>query len=88
MAKLWWTVLRGASSHHENPFVILCSHDATEESGECVGVSLMYSGNFLMECEYDQINQTRLTMGIHPQAFRWVLEDGDSFTLPGGGYGI
>ena len=74
--------VRGASSHHENPFVILCSHDATEESGECVGVSLMYSGNFLMECEYDQINQTRLTMGIHPQAFRWVLEDGDSFTTP------
>ena len=74
--------VRGASSHHENPFAILCSHDATEDSGECVGLSLLYSGNFLLECEHDQLNQTRLTLGLHPQAFRWLLEDGDSFTTP------
>ena len=27
--------VRGNSSHHYNPFSILCSKDATEEHGEC-----------------------------------------------------
>lgn len=74
--------LRGASSHQQNPFMILCDHDATETAGECWGTSLLYSGNFIAECEYDQIWQTRLTMGIHPHAFRWVLEQGECFTTP------
>lgn len=74
--------LRGASSHQQNPFMILCDHDATETAGDCWGMSLLYSGNFIAECEYDQIWQTRLTMGIHPHAFRWVLEQGGSFTTP------
>ena len=74
--------LRGASSHQQNPFMILCDHDATETAGECWGMSLLYSGNFIAECEYDQIWQTRLTMGIHPHAFRWVLEQGECFTTP------
>lgn len=74
--------LRGASSHQQNPFMILCNHDATETAGDCWGMSLLYSGNFIAECEYDQIWQTRLTMGIHPHAFRWILEKGESFTTP------
>jgi hypothetical protein len=31
---------RGYSSHQYNPFVILCDHDATEDTGCCFGASV------------------------------------------------
>ena len=37
---------RGTSSHHHNPFVILCRPEACEEQGECFSFSLLYSGSF------------------------------------------
>lgn len=86
--------LRGTSSHQQNPFVILCEKGAGEDWGECYGMSLVYSGNFLAEAEVDQLDQTRFVMGIHPQGFRWYLEKGETFTTPevifsfsGSGYG-
>lgn len=50
---------RGSSSHHHNPFVILCDKDATEDYGNCYGISLVYSGNFEAQIELDQLNQVR-----------------------------
>ena len=73
---------RGASSHHYNPFLILAGHDTTEEHGECYGFSFLYSGDFLGEAEYDQIDQTRLVLGIHPGNFNYKVEPGQSFTAP------
>lgn len=74
--------VRGNSSHHYNPFSILCSKDVTEEQGECFAFSMLYSGEFQMEVERDQINQTRLVCGIHPDNFTWVLEPEECFTTP------
>lgn len=74
--------LRGMSSHHHNPFLIFCSRKAEEDYGECYGMSLVYSGNFLAEAEVDQLDQTRVVMGIHPEQFTWKLNPGDSFTAP------
>ena len=74
--------VRGMSSHHYNPFSILCESSATETAGECWGVSFLYSGEFLMEVELDQVSQTRLICGIHPDNFAWVLEPGESFQTP------
>lgn len=74
--------LRGSSSHQQNPFVILCEKGSREEWGECYGMSLVYSGNFLAETEMDQLNQVRFVMGIHPEGFRWRLEKGEVFTTP------
>lgn len=34
--------VRGTSSHHYNPFAILCGPDATETQGLCYGVSFVY----------------------------------------------
>ncbi len=45
---------RGASSHHHNPFVILCDHESGEDYGECYGFMLMYSGNHAEQIETDQ----------------------------------
>ena len=35
-----------------------------------------------MEAEKDQMDQTRLICGIHPDNFAWKLEPGESFTAP------
>ncbi len=74
--------VRGTSSHHENPFIILCEKNANEEYGECYGAAFVYSGNFIVEAEVDQLDQTRLSMGIHPDGFRYRLAAGELFTAP------
>lgn len=74
--------VRGASSHQHNPFAILCSKDTTEEAGPCYGTALVYSGNFSIEVEKDQMSQTRLTVGINSQRFAWTLEAGAEFYTP------
>ncbi|MDO5549389.1 MAG: alpha-galactosidase [Eubacteriales bacterium] len=73
---------RGTSSHNHNPFVILKRPETTEFSGEAIGFSLVYSGNFLAQAEVDTWGTTRLTMGINPFQFDWKLEPGESFQTP------
>ena len=79
-----WSVgsIRGTSSHHHNPFVILCDRNTEETYGNCYGYALAYSGNFLFETEVDQVGHTRVAMGIHPYHFSWTLEQGESFETP------
>lgn len=73
---------RGASSHQQNPFVILAEKETTERQGLCYGFSLLYSGGFHVQAEVDPFEQTRLVMGIDDEDFRWILEPGGSFTTP------
>ena len=47
--------VRGTSSHHHNPFVILCEPEAGEEWGLCYGAMLVYSGNFQAAAERTQL---------------------------------
>ena len=74
--------VRGTSSHHYNPFVIVSDKNTDEEKGGCYGFSFLYSGEFLMEAERDQVNQTRLICGIHPDNFAWNLQPGEEFDTP------
>lgn len=73
---------RAASSHHYNPFLMLSEHTTTEEQGECYGFSFLYSGDFLGEVECDQMEQTRVAMGIHPDNFDFLLAPGERFSTP------
>lgn len=73
---------RGASSAQQNPFLALLSKGADEKSGEVYAVSLVYSGNFFAGAEVDQYATTRLSMGINPFDFTWLLESGESFQAP------
>jgi alpha-galactosidase len=73
---------RGASGHQQNPFIALLSKDTTEEHGEVYGFSLVYSGNFLAQAEVDQYHTTRVSMGINPFGFSWILEPGETFQTP------
>ena len=74
--------VRGTSSHHYNPFVIVSEKNTDEEKGGCYGFSFLYSGEFRMEAEKDQIDQTRLICGIHPDNFAWNLQPGERFDTP------
>lgn len=73
---------RGTSSHQQNPSVILCEPDCTESSGACIGAFLLYSGSFQTQIEVDQLRQTRLVMGLHPDLFQWTLQPNDTFATP------
>ncbi len=74
--------VRGSSSHQQNPFIILCDKNATEDYGKCYGFSLIYSGNFLAEAELDQYDQLRLVMGIHPKQFVYEVKPQETFECP------
>jgi len=74
--------MRGNSSHEHNPFVVLMRPSATENSGEVMGFSLVYSGNYRIQAEVDTHNMTRVTMGINPATFDWKLAHGESFQTP------
>lgn len=73
---------RGSSSHQQNPFVALLSPGAGEDHGDAYGFSLVYSGSFVASAEVDQFKTTRLSMGINPFDFNWLLEQGESFQAP------
>ena len=73
---------RGMSSHHSNPFVILCDPKTGEDAGACWGFMLVYSGNHLEEIEVDQMGSVRLVAGIHPDGFAWPLQPGEAFDAP------
>ena len=73
---------RGTSSHQQNPFIIVCDHEATEDHGDCYGMMLAYSGGFKAELENNQINSVRAVMGIDDTYFSWKLEPGQSFHTP------
>ena len=73
---------RGHSSHHHNPFVILCEKNASEDYGECYGFSLLYSGSFRMQIEKDQFDSVRMTGGLSDEEFLWELKAGESLAAP------
>ncbi|MTL68809.1 alpha-galactosidase, partial [Turicibacter sanguinis] len=74
--------MRGTSSHQYNPFLALKRPNADEFSGEVYGFSFVYSGNFLAQAEVDTYGVTRITMGLHPNRFNWVLNQGEVFQTP------
>ncbi len=74
--------LRGHSSHQHNPFFILKRPFTTEHSGEALGISLLYSGNFLAQVEVDPHCTSRVMIGIHPAQFCWHLKPGEAFQTP------
>lgn len=74
--------LRGNSSHEQNPFVVLKRRNTDERQGEAIGLSLVYSGNFLIQAQVDAFDTTRVLAGIHPFDFDWKLDCGEYFQTP------
>ncbi|MBQ8163227.1 MAG: alpha-galactosidase [Clostridia bacterium] len=74
--------IRGASSHMQNPFAMICDKNATEDYGSVWGLAFVYSGNFEICAEKDHQEKTRLTMGINHENFKFEILPNDVFICP------
>jgi len=74
---------RGGSSHQHSPFLAVSSGGApAEESGNVLAMTLVYSGNFEANAEVNEQGRVRVSMGVHPEGFRWTLPRGGLFASP------
>ena len=72
----------GTSSGRANPFVMLGTSKTTEDTGDCYGFNLVYSGNHYEAVEVNGYGKTRFVSGINPQGFCWQLAKGEEFLSP------
>ena len=73
---------RGSSSAMLNPFAALADPETTETSGEVYGAAFVYSSDFRILAEGNQMENTRFQVGLNPETFSWKLEPGECFTTP------
>ena len=73
---------RGASGSAQQPFISLVRPQTTEATGEVYGFHFVYSGNFAIEVEVDNYEQTRVLVGINAHHFSWQLEPNQAFQTP------
>ena len=73
---------RGYSSHQMNPFLAVLSEGCGEESGECYGFNLLYSGSFAITADVSHNKSIRVQGGINDCLFGWQLQGGESFVTP------
>ena len=74
--------VRGASSQQTSPFLALTGDGCTEDSGECMGFALCWSGSFFANVHVDQFSSARVMMGVQPFDFSWELKGGECFRCP------
>lgn len=72
----------GTSSNRANPFVMLSKEKTTEDTGDCYGFNLIYSGNHYEAVEVNGYGKTRFVAGINPQSFCFKIGAGESFEAP------
>ncbi len=73
---------RGTSSAMINPFAALADAETTENAGDVYGFAFVYSSDFKISAEGNQMKQTRMQVGLNPETFCWKLMPGESFTTP------
>lgn len=73
---------KGVSSSDHNPFIILNATKTTEETGDCYGFSLVYSGSFEAVVERNPFSMIRVQMGINSFDFFWQLNPNEEFVTP------
>ena len=54
----------------------------SEESGECFGIQLVYSGSFAITAEWSRNAQLRIQGGINDVGFEWTLNGGEELVTP------
>jgi len=73
---------RGYSSHQMNPFLAILAEGCTENSGECYGFNLIYSGSFAIIAEVSSNKSVRVQGGINDCMFGWRLNGSEEFVTP------
>ncbi len=74
--------IRGASGHEENPFLCVCENGTDEFKGQAWAANYVYSGSHLCQVEAHNADHARMTLGMNPAVFNWVLEPGAQFQSP------
>lgn len=74
--------LRGETSHHMQPFMALTTNGTSQKDGDVYAMNFVYSGNFIAETELDHRESVRMSLGLHPDGFEWVLNPGETFETP------
>ena len=74
--------LKGASSAQASPFMALVRPETTERTGDAIGLSFIYSGNFEATADVGQYGTTRAMIGINDRDFAWRLVPGEAFQTP------
>lgn len=74
--------MRGTSSNAHNPYLAVMESGASETNGNCLGTTLVYSGNFAISAERGEFGRVRLLAGLNPFDFNWGLEPGEIFATP------
>ena len=72
----------GASSLQQSPFMALVRHETTEQQGDALGASLIYSGNFSAKATVYQNHSARIMVGVNDADFSWLLPPGAAFQTP------
>lgn len=72
----------GTSSNRANPFIMLGRYGTTEDYGECMGFNLIYSGNHYEAAEVSSFGKLRITTGINPATFSYILHEGEALEAP------
>lgn len=73
---------RGVSSAQLNPFVALSSANATQNAGDVFAFNLVYSGNYKINVELDELDNIRINGGVSDFDFSWKLAAGECFDTP------
>ena len=60
----------------------LTTAGTSQKEGEVYAMNFVYSGNFIAETELDHQDGIRMSLGMHPDTFEWVLNPGEQFETP------
>ncbi len=71
-----------SSSSFHNPFGMIVRPHTTEDSGEAIATSLIYSGNHKVQIELSPMDDLRLMIGINDFDFHWTLAPNTEFSTP------
>ena len=74
--------IQGCTSHNTNCFMGILKEVCTEDSGECFGIQLIYSGSFALTAEWCKNGPLTLQGGICDTGFCWELNGGEEFVTP------
>lgn len=60
----------------------LTTNGTSQTEGSVYAMNFVYSGNFIAQTELDHRESVRMSLGIHPDGFEWVLNPGEQFEAP------
>ncbi len=63
-------------------FILSMNHPSLENSGDCYGGALAWSGNYRLAFQVDEWRTLNVVTGINPFLSAWNLKPGESFTTP------